>query len=284
MNHTFKQPRDGKVLVDLVGAGGTGSHLFAALCDVALTLPKISHMQLQVRVWDPDTVSEANLGRQRFYPSDVGQNKAEILVHRANAFLGLDFEARAEPLSTKYGDTTSSSRIVIGCVDTAASRRDIHKYISNHSYLPYWLDCGNQQSTGQVILGQPIPDPVRCDFYGRLPTVLELFPALQNPKLKEDNQPSCSVAEAIAKQDLFVNRAVASAAGEMLWTLLRHGEIGYCGRFLNSRLGVSTKLRIDPAEWKRFGHRGKRKPPLRTPKAVAVAQPLRRVLATPAHP
>ena len=270
MKHDFKYPASGMIDIELVGAGGTGSHVFAALCDIAMTLPKVNDFHLNVRVWDGDTVSESNLGRQRFYPCDVGRNKAEVLVHRANAFLGLNFEAAPEPLSVKYGRLGAeyTPRIVIGCVDSAAARRIIaDTSIGSNSY---WLDCGNQQHTGQVILGQP-RSPSWKDAYGRLPTVMELFPALGDEAIEEAGGPSCSVAEAIARQDLFINRSVATAAGELLWALLRHGEINYHGRFLNTRLGTATKLKIDPQEWKRFGFKGPRKPPTRKPKKILVA-------------
>ena len=34
--------------------------------------------------YDPDIVTEANIGRQLFGPSDLGQNKAQCLVTRIN--------------------------------------------------------------------------------------------------------------------------------------------------------------------------------------------------------
>lgn len=262
LTHHFRYPRDGVTQVELIGAGATGSHLFSALCDIALTLPQIMDHRITVRVWDGDTVSQANLGRQRFYSADIGRNKAEVLVQRANSFLGLDFVAAPQFLTERYGafGHDYTSRIIVGCVDTARARRVIeHLCVGDQTY---WLDCGNKATVGQAILGQAKPQ-YGTDTYGRLPSVMDLFPILRDPSQPEDDEPSCSVAEAIAKQDLFINRAVATAAGEMLWALLKYGQLNYHGRFINSKQGTSTKLKIDPQEWKRFGFKGARRPSTR---------------------
>ena len=80
------------VRVLLIGAGGTGSHLFGALMALDHALRALGHPgRLHVTVYDPDRVTAANLGRQAFWPADVGQNKAVTLVQRANLTLGLDW-------------------------------------------------------------------------------------------------------------------------------------------------------------------------------------------------
>lgn len=43
---------------------------------------------LEVTVIDSDQVSEANVGWQMFYPSDVGLSKATVLVNRINMAMG----------------------------------------------------------------------------------------------------------------------------------------------------------------------------------------------------
>ena len=45
---------------------------------------------LEVILADGDTVSESNLVRQSFYPSDVGLNKTEVLINRLNLSCGLE--------------------------------------------------------------------------------------------------------------------------------------------------------------------------------------------------
>jgi hypothetical protein len=102
-----------------------------------------------VRVIDPDTVSEANIGRQMFSPSDVGLPKATVLVHRINMFFGLDWAAHR----ATYQNVGHPGDIVIGCVDTAAARRSIATAVKGR-WDGYWLDLGNEESTGQVVLGR----------------------------------------------------------------------------------------------------------------------------------
>ncbi|MCA3018804.1 MAG: PRTRC system ThiF family protein [Rhodocyclaceae bacterium] len=264
LTHQFALAQAPQVDVHLIGAGGTGSHVLSGLVDIAMTLPHVKRQSINVTVWDSDTVSTANLGRQRFYPADVGANKAEVLVHRINAFFGLNFVAKPCRLTaTSYLEKSyGRKKIVIGCVDSAAARRTIGEWVKNNTFA-YWLDCGNTSSTAQAVLGQPLYHHGHNDVYGRLPTVLELFPTLRDASVPDDDQPSCSVAEAIQKQDLTVNRASAQAALEILWTLLRQGSISYSAKFVNTRSGQVSTLRVDPKAWRRFGHVGKRKPPTR---------------------
>lgn len=117
---------------------------------------------LRVVVYDPDTVSPFNVGRQLFYESDVGLNKAECLVGRVNMAYGTKWKAKAEDYRKhRYGvPDTHRPEIIITCVDTAAARRDLHKTLweKSSTYMDqceYWLDCGNLATVGQVVLGQP---------------------------------------------------------------------------------------------------------------------------------
>ncbi len=112
-------------------------------------------------VYDPDTVSPFNVGRQLFYAPDVGLSKAECLVGRVNMTYGVHWKAvpteyRAE-VNFGHGFTPD---ILISCVDTAAARRELHKaFWANRTSIyrqpEYWLDCGNLATVGQVVLGQP---------------------------------------------------------------------------------------------------------------------------------
>ena len=138
-----------QVDVALVGVGGNGSQMLTGLARLHMALLALGHPGgLRVTAWDPDRVSEANVGRQMFSPADVGLNKAVVLVHRLNAFYGLNWEAK--PVAYAH-EEYSRRDLVISCVDTAAARRDIHKlieklapvsYVVDHSY---WLDLGNRQ-------------------------------------------------------------------------------------------------------------------------------------------
>ena len=54
-------------------------------------------------------------------------------------------------------------------------------------------------------------------------------------KVKDnDSGPSCSLAEALEKQDLFINSTLAQLGCNLLWKMFRHGMIEYHGLYLIS--------------------------------------------------
>jgi hypothetical protein len=71
-----------------------------------------------------------------------------------------------------------------------------------------------------------------------------MFPEILNPRFKEDNQPSCSLAEALEKQDLFINQSVATYALHLLWRLFRAGSIEHHGYFINLESGRVNPLPV----------------------------------------
>lgn len=238
------------VHVALVGCGGNGSQMLTGLARLHYALAALGHPGFVVRVWDPDTVSRANVGRQLFSPADVGLHKAAILVHRVNAFFGLSWAAA--PAKYRPACDRDDDNIVITCVDSAAARREIGAMVEGHEHIYYWLDLGNRQQDGQVVLGCPVwNDEHRARYPERLPTVLELFSELVTMK-KEDNAPSCSLAEALERQDLFVNQAVVTPALQILWTLFRFGRIDWHGAFVNLKTGRTAPLPVDLETWARM--------------------------------
>jgi len=94
----------------------------------------------------------------------------------------------------------------------------------------YWLDLGNSASSGQFVLGQP-KNSANRKKKDRLPTVAELYPEILKRGKKEDSQPSCSAAEALARQEPFINQNLAYQALGMLTQLVRHGSVSYHGGF-----------------------------------------------------
>lgn len=218
----------------LVGCGGNGAQMLMGLASLDTALRAISSRSLQVTTVDDDIVTEANLGRQPFFRCDLGSSKARTLTERINIAHGLAWAAvhgRA-PTDAAVNDID----VLITCVDTAAARRAIGSTIVEGRPSPaYWLDLGNRATDGQFILGRPRPSA--GDQPGRLPTVLEYFPELADESVVEDDAPSCSVAEALERQSLFINRVMASHALALLFDLLGRGSIGHAGGFINLARG-----------------------------------------------
>lgn len=234
-----------QVTVALIGAGGTGSNVLTGLAQLHYSMKALGHPGgVQVEVVDNDKVSEFNVGRQMFFPSDVGRSKAEVLVQRINMAMGLDWTARNERLKA---DSRLHADIVIGCVDNRKARRIIAG-MNVYGSPAYYLDCGNTAHGGQVILGELGKEK-------ELPHVGDLFPELLDATLDDkDEAPSCSMADALSKQSLFINRAMALYALNLLSDLFRFGQLDYHGVFVQLKTARTTPLRIDPAVWERMGY------------------------------
>ena len=151
------------VTVNVIGAGGTGSQVLTCLARLDTALRGLGHPGLFVTVYDPDTVTEANIGRQLFSPSDTGLNKAQCLVTRVNNFFGNGWRAVPDiyPAILKDARRDNLANITITCTDNVKSRLDlwntlkavpVSEYRSYETPL-YWMDFGNTQTSGQVVLG-----------------------------------------------------------------------------------------------------------------------------------
>lgn len=266
--HPHLAARRSEIKVVLVGAGGTGSHLLGGLATIHHAMLELGYSHgLDVTVFDGDTVSPSNIGRQKFAPCDIGLHKASVLVNRCNLTLGTRWKAKVE-LVTK--STRLDADIIIGAVDTRKARAAIIAAGTTH-YLnqrPYYLDCGNRSDDGQICLGELASPNARPDP-NRLPHIGDLYPEILNESLDaEDDAPSCSMAEALEKQSLFINSTIANCAMNILWELLRHGQIKHHGMFVNIKSGRTTPLAVDPDTWKRIGYNA---PKVRKPRQKKVA-------------
>ncbi len=228
----------------LVGCGGNGGQMLMGLASLDTALRAISSRSLDVTVVDDDIVTEANLGRQPFYRCDIGNSKARTLTERINLAHGLAWSAVHGRAPTAIG--VEGADILISCVDTASARRALGAALASGRSIPtYWMDLGNRASDGQYLIGCPSRATARDQR--RLPTVLESFPELADGSLPDDDTPSCSVAEALDRQSLFVNRVVASHALALLFDLLGRGSIGHAGAFLNLATGQVVPIPLPRA-------------------------------------
>jgi PRTRC genetic system ThiF family protein len=251
---------DGKLMtravkVLLVGAGGTGSRMLEKLVALHRALKAKGHPNgLDVVVVDPDTVSAANIGRQAFYPSDIGAYKCDVLVNRANMALECT-RWKAQPAILGTRASLDAFDLVIGAVDNRAARLAILRGLENcASGTRYWLDTGNRANDGQVVLGQVTSRRKVKDDPKRLPHIAEFYPDLIDSAAEDkDNTPSCSLAEALEKQSLYINTTVSDFAANLLWMLFTEGRLDTQGAFINLNRMMVTPLRIDAAVWERFG-------------------------------
>ena len=229
MKHVVKNLHARQVSIALIGVGGTGSLVLSGLVRLNHALRKLGHPGIEVNVYDPDIVTEANIGRQLFTPDEIGQNKAQCLVDRYN--LGFALEWHAYP--RKYNLNNYQNRILISCVDSKASRREIAGTIPGNTGI-YLIDSGNDGNFGQVLIGNGSKE---------LPMPYKVQPDLTKGK-ETRHAPSCSLAEALSYQDLFVNQWMATAILQLLWQMFRHGELTYRGFYINLETGRMNPVPI----------------------------------------
>lgn len=233
------------VTVNLIGGGGTGSQMLTALARLDVTLRALGHPGLFVRLYDPDTVSTSNIGRQLFAPSEIGLNKAQCLISRVNNFFGNDWAAEPRYFPAKVKDLTQDdiANIFITCTDSVKSRITLWETLKQvremghydlHKPL-YWLDCGNGQTFGQVLLGtiQRIEQP-QSEMFQTVDTMPVITEYVDYAQIRaEDSGPSCSLVQALEKQDLFINSTLAQLGGDILWKMFRRGRCEHRGAYLN---------------------------------------------------
>lgn len=246
------------ISVNLIGAGGTGSQVVTALARMNHALTELNYAGLSVRLWDDDVITEANLGRQLFAESELGLHKSVALTNRINRFFGTNWKAETRKFEKDSLDRlpeNARASIYISCVDSVKSRfeiADILKSLDNrnaYSNRPrYWLDAGNSQYSGQVLLSTigniTQPDSEKYETVANLPFVTEEFGELLKNSETEDDTPSCSLAEALEKQDLYINSTLAQMGSSLLWNLFRNGLTENRGFFLNLKDFRSQPIKL----------------------------------------
>jgi PRTRC genetic system ThiF family protein len=241
----------------IVGAGGNGSAVLLGLPYLHQAMKVWGHAGgLHVMLADGDLVSKTNCIRQPFASADVGLNKAVVLINRVNLFWGLRWQARPEHFhKDSLRSNSAGPHLIIGCVDTRAARQAILSAVTRaNDSTVYWLDLGNNASSGQYVLGQPL-NAANHRSAVRLRTVAELYPEISDTEAGEDPLPSCSAAEALERQEPFINQVLATSALAMLARLFRYGTLTHHGAFYNASTGRTSVLGVDPDLWKKIQRR-----------------------------
>jgi len=223
----------------VIGAGGTGSYMMSHLARMQIALRELGHQGLNVKIYDSKKVNNINPVRQLFSQSDIGRYKAEVIINRINRFYGFDWEYWNEKwVSKKY---KSGSRIIISCVDTVGTRKDIFK-ITNDRTLNYVLDIGNGKDYGQVILSTRYSSQPKSKYI----TVQVLKNMFQiHGKIKSTpNAESCSVFDSINSQGFMTNAIMAANGAEMLWKFFNDKVLTYHGVYVNLKTMRTTPIPI----------------------------------------
>ena len=132
----------------MIGAGGTGTHLLAALHAYLAAHHKDDEWMLFIL--DGDVVEEKNLERQLFYPGMITVNKAEAA---ASALFDIPHvRAYAEYLSEEnIGRFIQDRDIVLICADNMVVRKRIEDHVKTLDNAVV-INGGNEKHSGSVQL------------------------------------------------------------------------------------------------------------------------------------
>jgi len=247
------------VTVNLIGAGGTGGRVITGLMEMHTALTAFGHPGLQVQLFDPDTVTTANLVRQRFADTELGMNKAVARINNINRWRGTNWKAIPYAYSKKNLTIIGRKRaanIFISCVDTVAARMEIAGILKDMSREEaqdrdrpyYWQDYGNSKDFGQVVLStvSEVEQPASKKFQpvARLPFITDEYKDLLQRSETEDNTPSCSAQEALEKQELYINASLVPMGCQLLYVLFREALTENRGFFLNLKTYRTQPIKV----------------------------------------
>lgn len=225
-------PEDDPIRIFLVGCGGTGSYMAMHIGRILYGLIERGQ-HAQGFFVDPDRVEPQNIGRQLFCEGELGVNKADALALRYGTAWGLGITPVAAKFKTSMVPKGFGLTVIVGCVDNADARKEIARALKTNSPKEaprvWWLDGGNDEESGQVLLGSAI-DRARLANAFPSKTICQALPApsLQHPDLlkarREETKAvarmSCAELTAANLQSLNINARVAAEASDFLTRFL----------------------------------------------------------------
>jgi molybdopterin/thiamine biosynthesis adenylyltransferase len=125
--------------IAIAGAGGIGSNLLSILFDYGYNRKQFSYMDVEVDIYDDDTVDIKNLLHQNFKIDDVGKHKVKVLEEKYIA------QGIARRMTE---DDFSKYNVIFSCVDSMSFRKSLYEYgwkVGNDEL--FWVDgrCTSRQ-------------------------------------------------------------------------------------------------------------------------------------------
>lgn len=257
---TLDRPVDKAII--LIGTGGTGGYLIPHLVRFMSLVNRKRRAgagtaglpdSLHLVIVDGDVVEEKNLVRQNFVLRDVGRPKAQVLAERYSAAFGLEIgyfngflESPEKIQALICSQPVTSAPIVVSCVDNNKTRKLIWDWYRARSHYTdtFWLDCGNEEHHGQVVLGHrggrtPLSmlqewknmDCPAIPHQYQLPCFFEVFPnafdQLGMLPSEERAVENCAQRAVNNPQTIFVNMMAAQVALNFLKAILEHAPIDH---------------------------------------------------------
>jgi PRTRC genetic system ThiF family protein len=240
------------VTVVLAGCGGTGSFLALHLARLAYHARDRHGVEIGLVFVDPDVVEGQNVGRQNFCPAEVGKAKARTLALRYSLAFGLEIGAWVEGIGeSNLALDRLGFYLMVGAVDNAAARRDIHDSVTRWQGRWWWLDAGNHRQAGQVVIGNGEREKVEMSMMGfcvglPLPSVVhpELLIDADGEKGINTDTLSCAELALLDSQSLMVNQTAAGWAANYVYRLVLARDLDISATYFDLRAGSARSVGI----------------------------------------
>lgn len=125
--------------IAIAGAGGIGSNLLSIFFDYGYNRKQFDYMDIEVDIYDDDTVDIKNLLHQNFKVDDIGKHKVKVLEEKYIAN-GITRRMTEEDFG-KYN-------VIFSCVDSMQFRKSLYEYSWTRSQDElFWIDgrCTSRQ-------------------------------------------------------------------------------------------------------------------------------------------
>ena len=215
--------------ITIIGLGGTGSLLAEQIAKLNYAMLNSNHCGIRLTLIDFDVVEQKNIGRQNFFPNEIGLYKVEALTKRLSRnylMRTIDFNViRFEDLLIP---TYSNEDLIISCVDNFETRNEIFENVK----YPYLLDIGNEKDFGQIILSKR----------NELKHTFNIFGKSESRKQNNESDYSCgNYADQFEKQGLYINSIMATYAAELIRDFITNDTIDYNCIFVNLKEKTTKK-------------------------------------------
>jgi hypothetical protein len=164
--------------------------------------------------------------------------------------------------------------LIIGCVDNNASRKLIYDNlfnpINNSRKLVFWIDSGNEENNGQVVLGfnayamgyNPCCPLLKSslDRTGvfSLPCVMDIYPEMLNIESAFNSDLSCAERAISAPQNMMTNITAATLITNYAQKLIfglgikSHATEFTINNVFTTRLNTKENLALVPTNRKQY--------------------------------
>lgn len=217
----------------IIGAGGNGGYFIPQLARATSLANRIlqieNRTQHTITIIDADEVEDKNLTRQNFLPMDVGHNKAAVMASRYGRAFGLEINYIDEYLEgpdklREIIGSNGGTPVVIGAVDNNKTRAIIHQVFKERRNM-FWLDAGNEEWAGQVVLGynsggyKPTKGEKGPHLFD-VPSVADIYPEILEATDKLPTELSCAERAVSNPQNIYTNMTAANIMMGFANTLL----------------------------------------------------------------